>query len=233
MVDGAVAARIGLVGRLAELITSCPPPAAPALRIAIDGPDASGKTTLAGELGAAVAARGRPVAHVSADGFHRPGAERRRRGDLSPEGYYLDAFDLAALRGELLDPLGPGGDGRFRRTVFDLRADRSLPADVDEETAAAGLVLLVDGVFLLRPELRDAWDLAIVLDVRPEESLRRAVVRDAAIFGSEAEVRRRYLARYLPAQERYRREARVHERADVLLGNDDPARPVVRRWPRS
>jgi pantothenate kinase-related protein Tda10 len=42
------------------------------VRVAIDGRTASGKTTLADELAAAVGQAGRPVIRTSIDGFHRP-----------------------------------------------------------------------------------------------------------------------------------------------------------------
>jgi uridine kinase len=198
------------------------------LRVAIDGPDAAGKTTLATELAAALSVLGRPVVRVSADGFHRPRAERRRRGSLSPDGYFLDAFDHVAMRRLALDPLGPRGDGRYRPAVHDLGAD--VPDEGPCQEAPPGAVLLFDGVFLLREELRPCWELSVRLEVTPEESLRRALVRDAALFGSEAAVRERYLRRYQPGQELYRAAARPAEVADVVIDNEDPPRPVIVRW---
>jgi uridine kinase len=64
------------------------------IRVAIDGIDAAGKTTLANELASVLRRRGRDVVRASIDGFHRPRAERYSRGDLSAEGYYLDSFEL-------------------------------------------------------------------------------------------------------------------------------------------
>lgn len=63
---------------LARLILSveCPHPA----RVAIDGPDAAGKTILADELALLIERSGRPVIRASVDGFHRPRAERIARG---------------------------------------------------------------------------------------------------------------------------------------------------------
>ena len=40
-------------------------------------------------------------------------------------------------------------------------------------------VLVVDSVFALRPELDDAWDLRIWVDVDPELSVARSVRRDS------------------------------------------------------
>lgn len=55
------------------------------VRVAIDGPDAAGKTMLADA--------GRQIVRASIDGFHRPRAERYRQGPLSPAGYYEDSLD--------------------------------------------------------------------------------------------------------------------------------------------
>jgi uridine kinase len=52
-----------------------------------------------------------------------------RRGELSPEGYYYDSFDYPALRQTL------------------------------DTHASQDSILLVDGVFLLHPELVEHWDL--------------------------------------------------------------------------
>jgi uridine kinase len=52
-------------------------------------------------------------------------------------------------------------------------------------------VLVFDGVFLLREELRPYWTLSVFLNVSPDESLRRGINRDAQLFGSEAEARGR------------------------------------------
>jgi uridine kinase len=160
---------------LAELVVSrraaCP------LRVAIDGPDAAGKTTLADEVAALLAASGRPVIRASIDGFHRPRAERYWRGRASPEGYHLDSFDHEALRNELLEPLGPDGDRWYRTAVFDVRSDS--PRADQPLLAPSDAVLLFDGVFLLRPELNTFWDLRFFMHVELEEALRRGCQHDA------------------------------------------------------
>jgi uridine kinase len=60
-----------------------------------------------------------------------------------------------------------------------------------------------------------------------DEILRRAVERDAALLGSPAEVQRRYRARYIPGQKLYFATVRPMERADLVIDNDDPARPFL------
>jgi uridine kinase len=121
-------------------------------------------------------------------------------------------------RGEL-DPEG------YYRDSFD---DAALLAAIG---GAASSVVLVDGVFLHRPSLRSAFTVTVYLRVTDEEVLRRAVVRDTGLMGSPADVRRRYTGRYLPGQALYRAEADPEAVADVLIDNEDPAAPVVVRWP--
>jgi uridine kinase len=123
-------------------------------------------------------------------------------------------------RGEL-SPVG------FYRDLIDVAAF------VDACMAGNGATGLAEGIFLLRPELRDLWTLSVYLRVSEEESLRRALERDVGLFGSAEEVERRYRARYLPGQALYRGDADPERRADVLVDNEDVAVPIVLRWGRS
>lgn len=215
--------RRDLLDALAERIVARA--AAHPLRVAVDGIDAAGKTTLADELAAPLRARGRPVIRASVDGFHRPRAERYRRGAASPEGYYLDAFDTAALRDALLLPLGPAGSRWYRRGSFDFHTDRPVHAPLEE--APADAVLVVDGVFLLRPELVAHWDYRIFVEVPFAVALERALRRDLALFGSAQAVRVRYQQRYIPGQRLYFAAAQPQERADAIVRNEDPANPEL------
>jgi uridine kinase len=216
--------RDAVLTRLADMIAAIRLPHV--VRVAIDGVDAAGKTTLADALHSLLEARGRPVLRATIDGFHRPRAERYRRGPTSPDGYYRDSFDYDALRRELLQPLGPDGSGRYRSRVFDLRADEPVgdpPAPAPEDA-----VLLLDCVFLLRPELNDLWDFRVVVEVHADEALRRALVRDEELFGSPDEALRRYRNRYVPGQRLYVDEVDPVSLADVVIENTDVSSPARR-----
>lgn len=216
--------RDAVLTRLADIVAGIRLPHV--VRVAIDGVDAAGKATLADELRPLLEARGRPVLRASVDGFHRPRAERYRRGSTSPEGYYRDSFDHVALRRELLQPLGPGGSRRYRSRVFDLHGDepvRDAPSEAPEHA-----VLLLDGVFLLRPELNDLWDLRVVVAIDADEALRRALLRDEDLFGSPDEALRRYRNRYVPGQQLYLGEVDPSALADVVFENTDAASPSLR-----
>jgi uridine kinase len=197
------------------------------IRVAIDGVDAAGKTTLADEIALAISSFGRSVIRASIDGFHNPARIRRQRGALSPEGYFLDSFNYAALRAALLDPLGPGGSLEFRRAVFDFRIDQPVEAAV--EHAAPDAVLLFDGVFLLRHELRECFEFSIFVHADFALTLARAELRDRGLFGTREDIRRRYLERYIPGQRLYLSRAQPERRASVVVDNNDPLQPSIER----
>lgn len=221
-----------LLDGLAGAIESVP--AAHPLRVAVDGPPAAGKTTLADELAVVLRARGREVIRATIESFMLPRAQRYQRGEYSPEACYRDSFDYGALRRVLLDPLGPDGDRRCQDAVYNWHTDTALSPPVT--TARANAVLLLDGVFLQRPELIDRWDLRIFVSATFEEMLDRGRIRDLARLGSTAAVERRFRDRYIPAQELYFAEARPADHADIIVHNDDPEQPSweIRqrhRWP--
>lgn len=194
------------------------------VRVAVDGVDAAGKTTFADELVPALTALGREVIRASIDGFHNPAAIRRRQGALSPEGYFHDSFNYPALVEVLLQPLGPGGSLKFRRAIFDFRSNATVDAPL--ERAEPNAVLLLDGVFLLRPELRTHFDFSVFLRVDFSITVARAEHRDANLFGSVEEVRRRYHERYIPGQRIYLTTVEPERWASIVIDNNDPARPI-------
>ena len=201
------------------------------IRVAIDGVDGSGKTTLADELVEPVRGAGRAVIRASVDGFHNPRAVRYTRGPDSPEGYFLDSFDYATLRRELLDPLGPEGDASFRTAAFDYRVDR--PVESPRRVAPRDAVLLFDGVFLSRLELQSSWDFTIWLDVPFEVTVERAIARDSRGGGDAAVTCRKYEERYVPGQRLYLTQCRPYDRADIVVDNSVFDRPQIVRSARA
>ncbi|MBT2483543.1 MULTISPECIES: uridylate kinase [unclassified Microbacterium] len=193
------------------------------MRVAIDGRTASGKTTFADELGEELAALGRTAIRASVDGFHRPRAERYRRGRMSAEGYYRDARDHDAIVSLLLRPLAPGSDRLIRTQSFDLASDE--PLNEEPQLIDADAILIVDGTFLQRPELAEHWDAVIFIDTDPALCLERGVQRDADGLGGQAPARLSYESRYQPAYELYETEAQPERTADVLVDNNNPADP--------
>lgn len=182
-----------LAADIADLRSASP------IRIAIDGRTGSGKTTLANELAALI--QGREVIRTSIDGFHRPKLERYARGRYSAEGYYHDARDLHAINALLLAPLGTGGDRRYRTASFDLDNDQSI--EQKAQLAPTDVILIVDGTFLQRPELRKGWDLTIFIEATELVSEQRGISRDASRLGGMDAAHLLYAERYRPAFDIY------------------------------
>jgi uridine kinase len=193
------------------------------LRVAVDGVDGAGKTTFADELAHLLRDQGRPVIRASVDGFHHPRAVRYRLGQTSPEGFYRDSYDYAGFRLALLNPLGPTGTLNYRAALFDVDTDQ--PLEWAEQQAETGSILIVDGLFLHRPELRDVWDDSVFLRVNFAVSVPRGAARGPG-YGSpdpHAESNRRYVE----GNRLYFQEAQPERWAGVVVDNNDLKRPFI------
>jgi uridine kinase len=194
-------------------------------RVAIDGIDAAGKTHLAKELAELLAAQGRKVITASLDGFHHPREIRYRLGSLSPEGYYNDSYDYESLLSVLLLPLGPGGNRRCRTRIHDLQNES--PVRDKYIRVPADAILLMDGIFLHRPNLIDFWDFRIFVHIDFDTCLQRAMQRDLRLLGSVEAVKQRYLERYIPAQRQYLESVNPQTLANVVVDNHLPLNPQM------
>ena len=191
--------------------------------VAVTGMGCTGKTTLAAELAAVVDGAGRPVVAVEYDDFHLPRRRRHRQGRLSAEGYLDDSFDHDALIRLVLDPVSAGGPS-ITPASYDLASDQ--PVQVDAVEVPPGSVVLVEGSFLLVPELADRWDLSVLLVADPARILERAAVRDADL-GSPEQVRELYLRRYLAAESLHQERDDPWSHADVVVDMTDPTAPRI------
>lgn len=215
-----------IVDEIAALLDTFPPDR-PTL-VAIDGADASGKSTFADNLAAASRIRSRPVVRIEADDFEHPRSYRYRQGSDSPIGCLEDTYDHDSLERRVLVPL-VSGNRRVVQGIYDRERDAAV--NPPEEDVAIDAVVIVDGCFLLRTQLRMYWTLGIYLEVAEEERLNRAASRDAKRLGGAEGVLARYRKRYLPAFDLYLERDDPIAHADVIVDNNDVDHPVVLRWP--
>lgn len=200
-------------------------------RVAIDGRSAAGKTTFADALAAEVRVRGHEVLRASIDAFHRPGHKwRSQRGEWTPWTYFEEGYDYTSFQEQLLQPLGPGGSCRCRTALFDAYHDVFWPEQW--QTVSDDTVAIIDGVFLLRPELAVHWDYIIWLDIDMEAMVERARRRDVAWVGSEDVVEDRYRRHWIPTHELYERLIMPQSQAHAVLDNRQPQNPTVLRLVR-
>ncbi len=128
--------------------------------VGIDGAVTAGTSHVAAEL-VALAERlaGREVVRVAMDGFVN--------SDLVPSAgaepwvaEYHGRYDYGAFRRRTLLPFRSGIE--ICPAIYDPQSDEAVLPDAVEPSADA--VLLVDGPFLHRPELNDAWDASLYVD---------------------------------------------------------------------
>lgn len=195
-----------LVTELAAALDAAPV-SGRALRVALDGPDCASPGQLARALVDPLRARGRPSTTLAADSFWRDASLRYEHGREDVDSYrtWLDA---AALRREVLDRLGPGGDGRYLPSLRDPATNRASRARA--EIAAPGTVLLVSGGLLLGLGL--PFDVTVHMALSPPARARRTAAAQAWT---------------LPAWERYDNDVRPAAIADITIRADDPAHPAV------
>lgn len=197
------------------------------VRLAVDGLTAAGKTSFGHELAVVLADRGRVVLRASLDDFKRPWSESHLYDRVSGEGYYRNAFDLDAIHRLLLEPARPDGSGAVALCSIDPITQ------IDHSEAITNMpddgMLIVDGVFALRGELVEAWNLGVWLSIDPELSFARGVDRDAIREGGRGRAATLHRDRYLAAELIYINEVDPLERADVVIDNTDVHAPVLIR----
>jgi hypothetical protein len=196
----------GVVDHLVGIVLDRP--AGERLRVAVDGAPAARPGALAHALVDPLRAAGRPVVRVSAGDFLRPASVRLEHGREDPDAYLDDWLDVAGLAREVLDPMGPGGPGRYLPSLWDPVRDRATRAPA--VAAPPGAVLVLDGALLLGRWLD--LDLTVHLALRPASLARRTPARERWT---------------LAAFERYRDEVRPEGVADVVVRCDDPDRPAL------
>ncbi|GAA2005246.1 uridine kinase [Microbacterium ulmi] len=192
--------------------------------VAVDGRDGAGKSTFAETLAQVLAEDGSAVFHAGIDGFHRPRAERYARGRTSPEGFYRDSYDYATFRRVLIDPFREGyqtaATTGFQLAAFDV--ERDTPVESRWVTAPEDAVLVVEGIFLHRPELRGLWNWSLWLDVPIDVAFLRMAARD----GGDPDFLAESNARYRVGFDLYEREAKPRVAASAIVDNTDPAHPA-------
>ncbi len=181
------------------------------LRVGVDAAVPADGALVADGVAQLATERAREVLRVDAEGFLRPRSVRLEHGADDPDAGYETWYDTAALLREVLDPLAPGGSGRWLPSLWDPARDRATRAL--RRAAAPGAVLVLTGPFLLRWELSGAFDVVVHLQTSPAAVGRRVPAADRA--------------RVVGAWSRYVEEARPAERAGVLVRAEDPRRPAL------
>lgn len=183
--------------------------------VALDGFDGVGKTHLSCELIELSRERGgRHLERLSIDGFHRPRAERVAAG-TGPEGFYRGSYRYDTFKKSVVQALHSGRS--VLPAVWDVDGDRPVEAqhiDVPQEG-----ILLVDGIFLQRPELDGVWDAVVWVDAPLSVSVPRGNARLSGKSDPDPEAPSN--RRYVEGQRLYVAEAQPRLRATWIFDNTD------------
>jgi uridine kinase len=184
--------------------------------VAVDGAGGAGKTVFAEALRESDPS----VRVVHIDDFYKPSSERTSRGaEVGGD------FDWRRLRRQVLEPLRSGRSARYER--YDWPSDRL----AESQTLEPEGIVVVEGAFVLRPELSSFYDFSIWVDSPRDVRLARGVARDGE------EMRKRWVAEWMPEEDRYVDLHAPMDGADLVVdgtapfGGDDGPSYVVLREP--
>jgi uridine kinase len=181
--------------------------------VGISGVECAGKSTMAAALRDALNRRGCAAMVASIDDFLNPKSIRHDGTDLAAC-YYEKTFRTADLRDQLITPVRETGRLANFVDLHDYDSDEILRTRFDRTVD----VLIIDGVFLFRHDLREVFDLKIWLEISFEHAIERAQKRqiDLARYGP-GRIVERYVDRYFPAQRRHLECDRPRDVADLLI----------------
>lgn len=170
----------------------------PAL-IAVDGLAGSGKSSFTADLAAARV--GRALSVVAADEFYGP--EQRPWRDWTPEQGHERYFEHTRLEEQVLAPLRAHQPALYQR--YDWHR-RQLGKWVEVQPSGT---VIVEGVYLLRPRLRQYWDACIWVDAPRDVRERRLRER------GEHDVD--WIERWMQAEDHYEQLDLPRQAADYIV----------------
>jgi uridine kinase len=194
--------------------------------IAIDGIDCSGKSQLSLELTKILASNSNIVL-IHADDFLNPKLIREKQGKWSFKGFYEDFFDFNKLHTKVLEPLIRGQEVDFCFSPIQIRNEQDVIGNKIRYQINTDDIVIVEGLFLLRPELKDMFDFKIRLNIPDSEVIERALLRDVGVFGGMDYVLQGYKLQSLPAQEHYTQICQPNKNADIVIENSEINNPRI------
>jgi uridine kinase len=181
--------------------------------VGIDGLGGAGKSTIVSSLKLKLQNQNYNCYVLHIDDFIHP---KYIRYDESKEEwycYYNIQWRYDYLVKEILLPIKEGNRLDKQIELYDKERDTYI---LETISIPQGSILLLEGIFLQRKELKNYLDFTVYLDVSQDVRLKRILLRDTYI-GELQDIRRKYERRYFPAEEKYISEYSPIENADLVL----------------
>lgn len=132
--------------------------------LAVDGTDGAGARAFADDLATRMGRGAHAVFRASIANFRRPRDTGSAPEPETAGRFYHQAFDYDLFRRVLVEPFRMGGSTGFVTAAFDTQ--RNTQVEMKWETGPRDATLIVDGLFLNRPELRGLWNFSVWLEPR-------------------------------------------------------------------
>lgn len=181
--------------------------------IGIDGLGGSGKTTIVKPLQLQLQNENYHSYVLHIDDFIHPRSIRYNYSKDEWDCYYNLQWRYDYLVKEILSPIKNGELIDKDIELYNKENDNYFTERVNLNY---GSVLILEGIFLQRKELRDYLDFTVFLDVPQKIRLNRVLSRDKYIGGFH-DIKYKYENRYFPAEEKYILEYSPATSADLVL----------------
>ncbi|QUH21614.1 uridine kinase [Alkaliphilus sp. B6464] len=183
--------------------------------VAIDGLGGSGKTTITKSIAENLKTKGYNPVIIHIDDFIQPKSVRYNEKYEEWFCYYHLQWRYKYLIDNILCPIYDGEKMIDRKIeLYDKDIDEYKVKDFKYDSDKS--LLIIEGVFLQRPELKKFLNYVIYLDIPKDIRLERVIKRDRYI-GNDQQIVDKYKTRYFPAEERYISTCCPKDNADLVI----------------
>lgn len=183
--------------------------------IGIDGLGGSGKSTISNMLSECLSNKGYDNIILHIDDFIFPRNIRYNAEYPEWQCYYNLQWRYDYLTKDILLPIK---QNRVLDSYIELYDKEFDDYKKEKLEIKCKTIVIVEGIFLQRAELKGIFDYVIYIDVPECIRLERLIKRDTYI-GSESDIISKYQNRYFPAEHKYIEEYDPHNKANYVVYN--------------
>ena len=181
--------------------------------VGIDGLGGAGKSTISESICDLLCSEKYNVTILHIDDFIHP--RNIRYNDNYPEWecYYNLQWRYDYLKNDIIKPMKNGSDFIGDIELYDKDHDSYFSQNI---YVPNGSIVIIEGIFLQRQELKGIFDFMIYIDVPQEIRLDRVLERDGYI-GNKDQIKEKYDNRYFPAEHHYVNTCMPEANADYII----------------
>ena len=183
------------------------------LLIGIDGLGGAGKSTFSNSLYSLLVEKGYSVTLLHIDDFIHPKNIRYNSNYEEWYCYYNLQWRYDYILENIITPIKRGDVLNKDIELYNKDDDTYYSCNIN---VPLGSIVIIEGIFLQREELQNAFNYTIYIDVSESVRLDRVLKRDLYI-GDTSQIQQKYENRYFPAERRYIAECSPAQKADITI----------------